>query len=48
MPLLDSPRAAVVSVGAATGVKMPGSFDHGDDDDELDELIQDIHRLGVS
>jgi hypothetical protein len=44
-PITDSPRAAVVPVDSGTGAKMPGSFGH--DDDELDELIQKINRLGV-
>lgn len=38
----DSPRAAVPMSGSVTGTRMPGSLD-----EELDDLIYDIHRLGV-
>jgi hypothetical protein len=42
----DSPRMAV-PVGA--GVRMPGSFGFGFDDDEaeLDELVLRVRKLGV-
>ncbi|KAI0000767.1 SprT-like family-domain-containing protein [Russula compacta] len=42
----DSPRRTVVSVG--TDMRMPGSFDHDDDDEaELDELVLRIRELGT-
>jgi hypothetical protein len=40
---VDSPRTVVP---VRTGMRMPGSFGCGDDD-EVDELIQGIRELGV-
>jgi hypothetical protein len=42
-PIVDSPRTVVP---VRTGMRMPGSFGCGDDD-EVNELIQGIRELGV-
>jgi hypothetical protein len=42
-PIVDSPRTVVP---VRTGMRIPGSFGCGDDD-EVNELIQGIRELGV-